>query len=57
MNFCSLYFESSAQTVHNRIGRNQVDGSSRDLEKLEALTYPTRLFGASKGYFLDPGML
>lgn len=39
------------------IGCNQVDGSSRDPEKIEKFTYPTRLFGASKGHLLDPGLL
>ena len=56
-NFCSLYFESSVQTIHNRIGRNLLDGRSHDLSKLEVFTYPTILFGASSGYFLDDNSL
>nr|XP_017233132.1 PREDICTED: uncharacterized protein LOC108207183 [Daucus carota subsp. sativus] len=51
--FCSMYFESEVDTVHNMLGRNMVDDRSRDPEKLLAFTYPVELLGAYKGYHLD----
>ena len=43
-----MYFESSIQTAHNRLGRNEVDDKFRDADKLEEFTYPVKLQGACK---------
>ena len=51
--FCSMYFESEVDTVHNMLGRNMVHDISRDPEKLVAFTYPVEPLGACTGYHLD----
>ena len=51
--FCAMYFESSIQTAHNRLGRNEVNDNIRDADKLEEFTYPAKLQGAYRNYHLD----
>ncbi|WOG81905.1 hypothetical protein DCAR_0101061 [Daucus carota subsp. sativus] len=55
--FCSMYFESEVETVHNMLGRNMVDDRSRDPGKLVEFTYPVEPLGAYTGYHLDPNFL
>ena len=56
--FCSMYFQSSVQTHHNMLGRNEVvEDSTRNPESLEAFTYPVKLKGAFTSYCLDENSL
>lgn len=53
--FCSMYFESSIETAHNRLGRNEVDHNFCDSKNLEEFIYPDscKTQGAHKTYHLD----
>ena len=52
LNFCSFYFDSKINTVHNQLQRNEVICGQHEDHELEVFTYPVSITGKPTNKYL-----